>query len=100
MQRLAGTVWSDVTLRRTRGQADPDATPRAVALPAAWEDGAADALAALMPGAGPGTRPLSLVSLAEAWIRRAAAGAAALGLPEASSLAEALRALLLSLIHI
>ena len=91
MQRLAGTVWSDVTLRRTRGQADPDATPRAVALPAAWEDGAADALAALMPGAGPGTRPLSLVSLAEAWIRRAAAGAAALGLPEAGSLAEALR---------
>ncbi|WP_139323364.1 hypothetical protein, partial [Roseomonas sp. TAS13] len=51
MQRLAGTVWSDVTLRRTRGQADPDAPPRAVALPAAWEDGAADALAALMPGA-------------------------------------------------
>ena len=96
MQRLAGTVWSDVTLRRTRGQADPDAPPRAVALPAAWEDGAADALAALMPGAGPGTRPLSLVSLAEAWIRRAAAGAAALGLPEAGSLAEALRALLLA----
>lgn len=96
MQRLAGTVWSDVTLRRTRGRADPDVPSRAVALPAAWEDGAADALAALVPEAGSGARSLSLVSLAEGWIRRAAAGAAALGLQEAGSLAEALRALLLA----
>ncbi|UPG70973.1 hypothetical protein MVG78_10065 [Roseomonas gilardii subsp. gilardii] len=96
MQRLAGTVWSDVTLRRTHGQADPDAPSRAVALPAAWDDAAADALAALVPEAGTGRRSISLISQAESWIRRAAAGASALDLPEAGSLAEALRTLLLA----
>ncbi|MBC9180436.1 hypothetical protein IBL25_26165, partial [Roseomonas ludipueritiae] len=47
---MAGTIWAGIALRRMRAQADPDAAPRAVALPAAWEDEAAAALAALAPG--------------------------------------------------
>ena len=97
MPKTAGTLWSDVALRRLRGQADPDSAPRPVAVPAAWEapEAAADALAALAPAG----RPASLPALAEAWLRRVAAGAARLGLPPAGgagALAEGLRALLLS----
>ncbi|MFC0409081.1 TSCPD domain-containing protein [Roseomonas elaeocarpi] len=91
MAGLEATSWSDVALRRTRGQADPDAVSRAVLMPATWDQGAADALASLAPGEG----PVSLPRLAEAWIRRAAAGARSLGLPDADTLADALRELLL-----
>jgi hypothetical protein len=60
---LRGTLWEGVALRRIRTGADPDATPRAIALPAAWEDEAAAALAALAPGEA----PISLPRMAEAW---------------------------------
>ena len=40
-------------MRRLEIGADPDSAPRTVTLPAAWEDGAAAALAALAPGEGP-----------------------------------------------
>lgn len=97
MTRLQGTLWEGVALRRTRAAADPDAPPRPVALPAAWDEAAAAALAALAP---PGARPVSLPRAAEAWIARTAtrglrAGTLA-GPAEAHRLAEALRALLLT----
>ncbi|GAA0574079.1 hypothetical protein GCM10009416_11000 [Craurococcus roseus] len=84
MASTRGTLWDGVALRRTRAAADPDSPPRAIALPAAWDEGAAAALASLAPGAGPASLPRS----AEAWIARAADGA--------PDLAETLRALLLS----
>ncbi|MDQ1081325.1 hypothetical protein [Pseudoroseomonas cervicalis] len=67
---------------------------RAVAIPAAWDDGAAEALAVLAPGQGPVTLP----GLAEAWIRRLTARAGETGVLEpldALALAESLRDLLL-----
>lgn len=96
MAGLAGTLWQSVALRRTRAGADPDAQPRPVALPAAWEDEAAAAVAALAPGTGPITFP----TLAEGWIRRVTTRGRRLGLiatpEEADALAEELRALLLA----
>jgi len=90
------TAWEGVALRRVRAGADPDAEPRAVALPAAWDDGAAAALAALAPGGG----PVSLPRLAEDWIRRVVARGRKLGVltgsGEAESLAAGLRDLLLT----
>lgn len=93
--RVSGTSWEGLALRRVRAAADPDSAPRAVALPASWEDGAAEALAALAPGSG----PVSLPALAEDWIGRLAARALSLGLleaAEAEALAQALRGLLLA----
>jgi hypothetical protein len=96
MAGLIGTLWDGVALRRERCGADPDAPPRPVALPAAWEDEAAEALAALAPGSG----PVVLPRLAEAWIRRATTRGRRLGLlespEEADALAAALRGLLLA----
>ena len=45
--------------------ADPDSPPKLVTLPAAWDDAAAAALAALVPGG----RPVALAAAAEDWIR-------------------------------
>lgn len=96
MAGILGTLWDGVALRRERIGADPDAPPRAVALPAAWEDGAAAAIAGLAPGSGPVTLP----TLAEGWIRRVTTRGRRLGLlesPEAAdALAHGLRALLLA----
>lgn len=96
MARLHGTLWEGVALRRTRAGADPDAPPRPVALPAAWEEEAAAALAALVPGEG----PVSLPRAAEAWIGRITArglkARVLAGPDEARRLAEGLRALLLT----
>ncbi|SHJ56732.1 hypothetical protein SAMN02745194_02851 [Roseomonas rosea] len=93
---IRNTVWERVALRRARAAADPDADPRLVALPASWEDEAAEALAALAPGEG----PVALPRLAEAWIRRTAARGRKLGIlstPEsAEGFAAGLRALLLA----
>jgi hypothetical protein len=92
MARIAGTPWDGMALRRTRASADPDSPPRAIALPATWEQGAAEALACLAPGLG----PVSLPSLAEGWIARLSARAVQLGVLEAIdavALAESLRRL-------
>ncbi|WP_426958858.1 hypothetical protein [Muricoccus radiodurans] len=99
MTRSAGTtrdtVWEGLPIRRTRAAADPDSAPRSIALPAGWDDSAAEALAALAPGEG----PVALPRLAEAWIRRTAARGRRLGiLPSAEAaeeLATGLRDLLL-----
>jgi hypothetical protein len=97
MAPIRGTLWEGVALRRTRAAADPDAPPRAVALPSAWDGGisSAAALASLTPG----TDPVSLPRAAEAWIARVAARGTAPGALDrlgATNLAEALRALLLT----
>lgn len=96
MAGLIGTLWDGVALRRTRCGADPDAPLRPVALPAAWDDEAAEALAGLAPGGGPVVFP----TLAEGWIRRVTMRGRRLGLletpEEADDLAAALRALVLA----
>ena len=75
-------------MRETEAGADPDAPPRPLTLPAAWDDRAAAALAALAPGAGRAT----LSRAADAWIRPVASRAREAGDP---ALAERLHALLL-----
>ncbi len=95
MALITGTLWEEVALRRTRAGADPDAPPRAVALPLGWDAGAAAALAALAPGQG----PVALPRLAEAWIARVTRGGQKAGIFDATGaarLAEGLRALLLT----
>src|SRR5271170_204665 len=57
--------WYGVRMRRIAAGPDPDAAPRAVTIPAAWDDTAASALAELAPGDG----PVALATAAEAWIR-------------------------------
>ena len=95
MARIDGTLWEGVALRRTRIGADPDAPPRAVAVPAGWEPEAAAALAGLVPG----QRPVALPRAAEAWIARTLARGEKAGIftaREAPHLAEGWRALLLT----
>jgi len=76
-------------MRRIEAAADPDSPPRQLTLPAAWDETAAAALAALSPG----DRPASLPLVAEGWIAPIAARAAAAGLDR--SIGAALYALLL-----
>ncbi len=63
MSKLHKT-WHGVRMRRIAVGVDPDAAPRLLTLPAAWEDAAAEALASLAPGDG----PAHLATCAEAWI--------------------------------
>ncbi|MFC3127054.1 hypothetical protein ACFOD4_18455 [Pseudoroseomonas globiformis] len=60
------TPWGGMALRRVRAAPEPDAAPRAVALPAAWDEEAGAALAALATGMGPVVLPI----LAQGWIAR------------------------------
>jgi hypothetical protein len=96
MTSLRGTLWDGVQLWRTRAAPDPDARPRAVALPVSWEGEEAAALAALATGDG----PVLLPRLAEGWIAPLAARGRRLGFladeAEAHDFAEALRHLLLA----
>lgn len=96
MTTLAGTLWDQVGLWRVRAAPDPDAAPRPIALPVAWDEAAAAALAALAPGSGPVVFP----KLAEAWINRLALRGRELGmLADAAAqdgFTHALRALLLA----
>ncbi len=63
-------------MRRVAVGADPDAPPRLVTLPAAWDDTAAAALAALIPD----EQPVMLATAADAWIRPIAERALRAGL--------------------
>ena len=86
-------AWRGVRMRRTLAAADPDSAPRQVALPAAWEQRAAEALAGLATGEG----SVSVSTAAETWIRPVAERARRAGLQENRSqdtLGEALHALL------
>jgi ribonucleoside-diphosphate reductase alpha chain len=82
-------AWHGVRMRRVPAAAYADAEPRLVTLPAAWDDGAAQALAGLAPGTGPAL----LTAAADAWIRPIAARASRAGITV--PLAERLHALLL-----
>ena len=81
-------IWRGVRMRDTEAGADIDAPPRPLTLPAAWDDRAAAALAALAPGAGRASLPRA----ADTWIRPVATRAREAGDPE---LADRLHALLL-----
>ena len=82
-------AWAGTRMRRTLASADPDSAPRSIALPVAWDDRAAAALAELAPGVG----PVSLPSAAQAWIAPIAAAAlrAGIDLPVAADLHAVLR---------
>ncbi|WP_428487914.1 TSCPD domain-containing protein [Rhodopila sp.] len=82
-------TWHGVRMRRAEASADPEAAPRAVTLPVAWDDSAAAALAGLAPGSG----PVSLAAAAQAWISPITAAAREAGLDTA--LADRLHRLLL-----
>ena len=96
MTSLPGTLWDGVQLWRVRAAPDPDSRPRAVALPVSWEAEEAAALAALAPG----SRPILLPRLAEAWIAPLAVRGQRLGIladaAEAMTFVDALRGLLLA----
>lgn len=81
-------VWQGVRMRSTAAGADPDLPPRPMTLPAAWDDRAASALAALAPGDGRTTLPRA----ADSWIRPIATRARLAG---HTALADRLHALLL-----
>jgi ribonucleoside-diphosphate reductase alpha chain len=76
-------------MRKVAAGADPDAPARALTMPAAWDDGAASALAALLPE----DSPMLLAAAAELWIRPIAARARDLDIAE--PLADRLHRLLL-----
>ncbi|HVE23017.1 MAG TPA: TSCPD domain-containing protein [Acidocella sp.] len=80
--------WHGIRQAVFTAQADPDAPSVAVKLPAAWGSAAADALAALLPGA----KRLDIALAAESWIAPIAARAATAGLP--ATLGDELHALL------
>lgn len=82
--------WRGVRMRRVAAFPDPDGDPRIVTIPAAWDDRAAAALAALAPGEG----PVSLEHAAEGWIRPVVQRARQAGLE--ADLGVRLRALLLA----
>jgi len=70
------TSWHGIKQAIFEGQADPDAQAVTVKLPAAWGAGAADALAALLPGQA----RIDLALAAEIWIAPIAARARTLGI--------------------
>src|SRR5271168_2356926 len=69
-------AWHGVRTRRVEASPDPDTAPRVVTLPASWDDSAAAALAALVPGKG----PVTLAGAAQGWIDPIAAAATQAGL--------------------
>ena len=83
-------AWHGVRTRQTVAGADPDAPDRQITLPASWDDAAAAAIAALVPG----RRPVKLALAAEGFICPLAERAAAAGLD--LPLAERLHSLLLT----
>jgi ribonucleoside-diphosphate reductase alpha chain len=56
-------IWHGTRTRRIEIGADPDSPSRLVTLPAAWEDSAAAAIAALAPGDG----PVTMAAAAQTW---------------------------------
>ncbi len=57
-------LWQGVRMRQVAASADPDLPARLITLPSSWDDRAAGALAALVPGDGPAT----LAAAANAWL--------------------------------
>ncbi len=82
-------TWRGVRMRKLLAAPDPDAPPRHVTLPTAWDDVAASGLAELAPGAGAAV----LAEAAESWIAPLAEAACRADLD--SRLAERLHQMLL-----
>jgi hypothetical protein len=80
--------WHGIRQAVFTAQADPDAPPVAVKIPAAWGAAAADALAAMLPGA----KNIDIALAAEGWIAPIAARAVTAGL--SATLGDELHALL------
>jgi ribonucleoside-diphosphate reductase alpha chain len=80
--------WHGIRQAVFTAQADPDAPPVTVKIPAAWGGAAADALAAMLPTA----KRLDIALAAESWIAPIAARAATAGL--SATLGDELHALL------
>ncbi len=57
-------LWQGTRMRQVAARADPDQAPRVVTLPVSWDDRAAEALAALVPGDG----PVSLAAASSVWL--------------------------------
>jgi hypothetical protein len=57
-------LWQGVRMRQVAAAADPDCPSRLVTLPVSWDDRAAEALAALLPGHG----PVSMAAAASVWL--------------------------------
>ena len=96
MSSLRATLWDGIALWRLRAAPDPDSPTRAVALPVEWAEEEAAALATIAPG----TSPVLLPRLVEAWIALLVERGRKLNLladeRQAAGFAEGLRALLLS----
>lgn len=93
---MSGTLWEGMALWRVRAAPEPDTAPRPIALPVAWEEEEAAAIAAIAAGTG----PVAFPRLAESWIAPLAARGRKLGLladaAEADEFAKGLRSLLLT----
>ena len=63
--------WQGTRMRQVAARADPDQAPRIVTLPVSWDDRAAEALVALVPGEG----PVSLAAASSVWLGLVAARA-------------------------
>ena len=61
-------AWHGVRMRKLATAADADDAPRLATIPAAWDDAAASALLALVPGSG----AVSLPVAADVWVQRVA----------------------------
>ena len=64
-------LWQGTRMRQVAARADPDQAARLVTLPVSWDDRAAEALAALVPGEG----PVSLAAASSVWLAMVAARA-------------------------
>ena len=85
-------LWQGTRMRQVAARPDPDQPPRVVTLPVTWDDRAANALAALVPGEG----PVSLAAASSVWLGLVAGRArqAGMGVMQADDLSAGLAALL------
>ncbi len=74
-------LWHGTRMRQVAARSDPDQSPRIVTLPVSWDDRAAEALAALVPGDG----AVSLAAASSVWLSLVASRARQAGLPQAKA---------------
>jgi len=74
-------LWQGTRMRRVAARPDPDQPARVVTLPVSWDDRAAEALAALVPGDG----PVNLAAASSVWLSLVAARARQAGMAAAFS---------------
>ncbi len=76
-------LWQGTRMRQVAARSDPDQPARMMTLPVSWDDRAADALAALLPGEG----PASLAAASSVWLGLVASRARQAGMAQASAAA-------------